>query len=88
MRVQDIRALKDMTVGIVAYGRDWPRGSPAPCPVQVPRRVADPHVSAQHIRKDGFIPVMLDELLTQSDLVGSLHCPEHAGDAPDDKSSL
>ncbi len=75
--IKDMRALKDMTVGIVAYGRIGREVALRLAPFKCRIVVADPHVEARRIKKDGFIPVTLDELFAQSDLV-SLHCPSTA----------
>ena len=72
--LEQMRALKDMTVGIVAFGRIGREVALRLKPFKCRILVTDPRVSAAKIRKDGFTPASLDELLSQSDLV-SLHCP-------------
>ena len=77
VRIEDMRALKDMTVGVVAYGRIGREVALRLAPFKCRILVADPRVEAKRIKKDGFIPVSLEELLAQSDLV-TLHCPSTA----------
>jgi D-3-phosphoglycerate dehydrogenase / 2-oxoglutarate reductase len=72
--IEQMRALKDMTVGIVAFGRIGREVAARLRPFKCRILVADPNVPASLIRKEGFIPVSLEELLKQSDLV-TLHCP-------------
>jgi D-3-phosphoglycerate dehydrogenase len=70
----EMRALKDLSVGVVGYGRIGRevalRLKPFGCRIMA----ADPRVPAPRIRDDGYDPVGLSELLAASDLV-TLHCP-------------
>ncbi len=72
--LKDMHCLKDMTVGIVAFGRIArevvARLKGFKCRILVSDPVVDPAV----IRAAGAVPASLDEILTQSDLI-SLHCP-------------
>lgn len=70
----EMHALKDMTVGVVAYGRIGREVALRLKPFRCRVVVADPRVPASAIEKDGFQPVALAELFARSDLV-TLHCP-------------
>jgi D-3-phosphoglycerate dehydrogenase len=72
--IEQMRALKDMTVGIVAFGRIGREVALRLKPFKCRLIVHDPRVPAATIKKEGCTPVSLDELLAQSDLV-TLHCP-------------
>ncbi len=72
--IEQMRALKDMTVGIVAFGRIGREVALRLKPFKCRVLVHDPHVDAARIRKEGCTPASLDEILAQSDLL-SLHCP-------------
>jgi D-3-phosphoglycerate dehydrogenase / 2-oxoglutarate reductase len=72
--IEQMRALKDMTVGIVAFGRIGREVAARLRPFKCRILVADPNVPAAQIKKEGFTPVSREELLAQSDLV-TLHCP-------------
>jgi D-3-phosphoglycerate dehydrogenase len=73
----EMKTLKDLTVGIVGFGRigrevaDRLRGFKARV------LVFDPAVAAADIEAKGALGVTLEELLKQSDIV-SLHCPSTA----------
>ena len=69
-----LHALKDMTVGLVAFGRIGREVAARLTPFKCRILVFDPAVPAAAVKKAGCDPVTLDELLAQSDLV-SLHCP-------------
>jgi D-3-phosphoglycerate dehydrogenase / 2-oxoglutarate reductase len=75
--IEHMRALKDMTVGIVAFGRIGREVALRLKPFHCRIVVADPMVPGAAITKEGFTPVSLDELFAQSDLV-TLHCPSTA----------
>jgi D-3-phosphoglycerate dehydrogenase len=75
--IEQMRALKDMTVGLVAFGRIGREVALRLLPFKCRILVHDPKVPAARIRKEGCTPVSLDDLLSQSDLV-SLHCPSTA----------
>lgn len=68
------RALKDMTVGLVAFGRIGREVAARLEPFKCRVLVFDPAVPAAAVRDAGCVPATLDEVLAQSDLV-SLHCP-------------
>jgi D-3-phosphoglycerate dehydrogenase len=72
--LDSMRALRDMTVGIVGFGRIGrevaSRLKPFKCRIQV----HDPIVPAHEIKLTGSHPVSLDDLFADSDLV-TLHCP-------------
>jgi D-3-phosphoglycerate dehydrogenase len=72
--IEQMRALKDMTVGLVAFGRIGREVALRLLPFHCKVIVFDPRVPAAAIKKAGCTPVSLDELLSQSDLV-TLHCP-------------
>ena len=72
--IEQMRALKDMTVGLVAFGRIGREVALRLLPFHCKVIVFDPRVPAAAVKKAGCTPVSLDELLAQSDLV-SLHCP-------------
>jgi D-3-phosphoglycerate dehydrogenase len=72
--LQDLRALKYMTVGLVAFGRIGREVAARLLPHKCRVLVHDPMVDAATVRQLGAEPVSLDELLASSDLV-SLHCP-------------
>jgi D-3-phosphoglycerate dehydrogenase / 2-oxoglutarate reductase len=75
--IEQMRALSDMTVGIVAFGRIGREVAQRLKPFHCRILVADPMVQPAQIKKEGFTPVTLDELFSQSDLV-TLHCPSTA----------
>jgi D-3-phosphoglycerate dehydrogenase len=72
-----LHALKDMTVGIVAFGRIGREVAARLKPFKCRVLVFDPAVPASSVRDAGFASATLDEVLAQSDLV-SLHCPSTA----------
>jgi D-3-phosphoglycerate dehydrogenase len=69
-----LHALKDMTVGLVAFGRIAREVAARLKPFKCRILAFDPAVPAGDIKATGCVPATLDEVLTQSDLV-SLHCP-------------
>lgn len=69
-----LRALKHMTVGLVAFGRIGREVAARLKPFKCRILVFDPALPASVIREAGCVPATLDEVLTESDLV-SLHCP-------------
>jgi D-3-phosphoglycerate dehydrogenase len=75
--LEQMRVLREMTVGLVAFGRIGREVALRLKPFKCRILVTDPGVPAQRIRQEGFLPVSLEELLGQSDLV-SLHCPSTA----------
>ncbi len=72
--IEQMRALKDMTVGVVAFGRIGKEVAQRLAPFKCRIVVHDPHVPAARIRKEGYLSVSREELLAESDLV-TLHCP-------------
>jgi len=72
--VEHMHALKDMVVGVVAFGRIGRQVALRLKPFGCRILIADPRVPAERIRDDGFEPVALTELLARSNLV-TLHCP-------------
>jgi len=69
-----LHALKYMTVGLVAFGRIGREVAARLKPFKCRILVFDPAVPAAAVKETGCVPVTLDELLAQSDLL-SLHCP-------------
>jgi D-3-phosphoglycerate dehydrogenase len=72
--LETVRTLRDMTVGLVAFGRIGREVAARLQPFKCQILVFDPAVDPASIRKTGCKPVTFDELLASSDLV-SLHCP-------------
>lgn len=69
-----LHSLRNMTVGLVAFGRIGREVAARLKPFKCRILVFDPAVPAAAVKDAGCVPVTLDELLAQSDLV-SLHCP-------------
>jgi len=69
-----MRALQDMTVGLVGFGRIGREVAARLLSFKCSVCVFDPAVEAAAIVRTGCRPVSLDELLGAADLV-SLHCP-------------
>jgi D-3-phosphoglycerate dehydrogenase len=67
-------ALKDLTVGLIGFGRIGRQVAQRLVPFRCRILVCDPAVPPSAIQNAGFIPVSLEEVLHSSDLV-SLHCP-------------
>ncbi|MBM4143890.1 MAG: C-terminal binding protein [Lentisphaerae bacterium] len=72
--VAALRALKYMTVGLVAFGRIGREVAARLKPFKCRILVFDPGVPAAEIKGAGCEPATLDDVLARSDLV-SLHCP-------------
>ncbi len=72
--LDQLRTLRDQTVGIVGFGRIGREVAARLAPFRARRLVHDDFVAADGIRAAGCEPVALDELLAQSDIV-TLHCP-------------
>lgn len=72
--LDQMRTLRDQTVGIVGFGRIGREVAARLAPFKSRRLVHDAFVPADAIRSAGCEPVTLDELLAQSDIV-TLHCP-------------
>ncbi len=69
-----MHVLRELTVGLVAYGKIAREVALRLKPFKCKILVFDPVVDAAVIKKDGCVPASLDEIITQSDLI-SLHCP-------------
>ncbi|HVZ48651.1 MAG TPA: C-terminal binding protein [Gemmatimonadaceae bacterium] len=72
--VESMRTLRDVTVGLVGFGRIGREVAARLRPFRGRILVHDPVVAPAVIREAGFEPATLDGLLAQSDFV-SLHCP-------------
>jgi D-3-phosphoglycerate dehydrogenase len=72
--LDQLRTLRDQTVGLVGFGRIGREVAARLGPFKCRRLVHDAFVPAAAVREAGCEPVTLDELLAQSDIV-SLHCP-------------
>jgi D-3-phosphoglycerate dehydrogenase len=72
--LDQLRTLRDQTVGIVGFGRIGREVASRLAPFKSRRLVCDAFIPADAIRSAGCEPVTLDELLTQADIV-TLHCP-------------
>lgn len=72
--LETLRAVRDMTIGVVGFGRIGREVVARLKPFQGRILVFDPAVPADVIRSAGCEPAGLDALLAASDLV-TLHCP-------------
>jgi D-3-phosphoglycerate dehydrogenase len=72
--LDQLRTLRDQTVGIVGFGRIGREVASRLAPFKSRRLVCDAFVPAEAIRAAGCEPVTLDELLAKADIV-TLHCP-------------
>lgn len=72
--LDQMRTLRDQTVGIIGFGRIGREVAARLAPFKSRRMVLDALVPAEVIRSAGCTPATLDELLTQADIV-TLHCP-------------
>lgn len=72
--LDQLRTLRDQTVGIVGFGRIGREVAARLAPFKSRRLVFDAFVPADTIRTAGCEAVTLEELLSQSDIV-TLHCP-------------
>ncbi|MEO1999399.1 MAG: C-terminal binding protein, partial [Planctomycetaceae bacterium] len=72
--VDDMKTLRDLTVGYVGFGRIGREVLDRLRAFKCTRLVHDPHVDDARIREAGCTPVPLDQLLAESDIV-TLHCP-------------
>jgi D-3-phosphoglycerate dehydrogenase / 2-oxoglutarate reductase len=70
----DMYVLRELTVGLVAYGKIAREVALRLKPFKCRVMVYDPMVEAAAIARDGFIPVSLEEIYRKADIV-SLHCP-------------
>ena len=74
--LEAMRALKDITVGVVAFGRIGSEVARRLKPFKCQILVFDPAVDASAIEEAGLTPASLDEILERSDLI-TLHCPSN-----------
>jgi D-3-phosphoglycerate dehydrogenase / 2-oxoglutarate reductase len=72
--LDQLRTLRDQTVGIVGFGRIGREVAARLAPFKSRRLVFDAFVSADVVSSAGCESVSFDTLLTESDIV-SLHCP-------------
>ena len=72
--LDQLRTLRDQTVGIVGFGRIGREVAARLAPFKTRRLVFDAFVAPEVLRNAGCEPVSLDDLLAQSDIV-TLHCP-------------
>lgn len=72
--LSNMKALRDLTVGVVGCGRIGREVIRRLIPFKSRILVFDPQVEASEMRALGATPVSLDELLSQVDIV-TLHCP-------------
>lgn len=72
--LDQLRTLRDQTVGLVGFGRIGREVAARLAPFKCRRLVHDAFVPTDTVRTAGCEPVSLDELLVQSDIV-TLHCP-------------
>jgi D-3-phosphoglycerate dehydrogenase len=77
-RLTAMHALKELTVGIVGFGRIGREVAGRLRAFKCRVLAADPMVPPTEIERAGCTPVSLDELLRSADVV-SLHCPSTAG---------
>jgi len=75
--IDQLRTLRDQTVGIVGFGRIGREVAARLAPFKSRRLVFDAFVPADAIRSAGCESVSFEELLAQSDIV-TLHCPSTA----------
>ena len=75
--LDQMRTLRDLTVGIVGFGRIGREVVSRLAPFKCKRLVFDPVVSPDVIRQAGCEPVDLAGIIAQSDVL-SLHCPSTA----------
>ena len=84
MPLEAMRALSELTVGVVGFGRIGREVGGAAAGLQVPRSWSSTRSSPpDEIERPAARPSALDELLRTADLV-TLHCPsipEHPADA-------
>ena len=69
-----VGALRDLTVGIVGFGRIGREVAARLAPFKCRRLVYDPVVAAGAIRESNCEPVDLPQLIAEADIV-TLHCP-------------
>lgn len=72
--LEQLRTLRDQTVGIVGFGRIGREVTSRLAPFKCHRLVCDPVIDPKTIQLAGCEAVTLDELLERSDII-TLHCP-------------
>jgi D-3-phosphoglycerate dehydrogenase len=72
--IDQLRTLRDQTVGLVGFGRIGREVASRLAPFKCRRLVHDAFIPADAVRATGCEPVTLDDLFAQSDIV-TLHCP-------------
>ena len=74
---EQMHALKELTVGVVAYGKIAKEVAARLKAFKSKILVFDPYVPTEQILGDGLVPTDLDGVLSSSDLI-CLHCPSSA----------
>ena len=69
-----IRPLRELTLGIIGFGRIGQSVAKRAVPFGLEVLAADPYLPQSHSGLDGVALVSLDELLSRSDII-SIHCP-------------
>lgn len=72
--LDQMRTLRDLTIGIVGFGRIGREVASRLAGFRCRRLVHDPIVDESEVRTEGCQPASFDELLASSDVV-TLHCP-------------
>lgn len=75
--LEQMRTLRDQTVGIVGFGRIGREVAARLAPFKCRRLVSDAFLPADMVKSQGCEPVTLEALLAESDIV-TLHCPSTA----------
>ena len=75
--LDQMKAMRDLTVGVVGYGRIGREVAARLQAFKCKILVHDPVVAAADIERSGYVPVTLNELLSTSDVI-TLHCPSMA----------
>ncbi|WP_437223231.1 C-terminal binding protein [Planctomicrobium sp. SH661] len=75
--VSGMAALRDLTVGVVGFGRIGREVASRLLPFKAKVLVFDPVVKPEDIVQSGCVPASLPELLGSSDVI-TLHCPSNA----------
>ncbi len=75
--LSDMKTLKDMTVGVVAFGRIGREVAARLKAFKAKVMVFDPVIDAATIKSAGCVPATLDEIYANCDLI-TLHCPSNA----------
>ncbi|MBA2479500.1 MAG: C-terminal binding protein [Planctomycetes bacterium] len=75
--IEQMRSLRDLTVGIVGFGRIGREVARRLAAFKPTILIYDPVVRPADISAAGFVPVRREELLQSSDLI-TLHCPSTA----------